>query len=75
MFTNWSEHWETLIAMDRAVSIESSLRATLMVHVYRFENCHDCTETLIDAILLGGLVTEYEKQQIQQKKGQIKRNR
>ena len=61
--------------MEQNVSSESSLRATLMVHVHEFERCHDCTDTLVNTLLSVDLVTEFEKQQIQAKPIPIERNR
>ena len=61
--------------MDKTVSSESSLTATLMVHVLKFENCRDCTETLLRNLLSADLITEFEKQQVEKEPTQIERNR
>ena len=64
--------------MEEAVSTgyESSVSATLMVHVHQFERCHDCTaEAFLDAILSADLIIDFEKQRIQEEKGRVERNR
>ena len=64
-----------MMAMEETVSPESSLTATLMIHVGEFEKCRDCTETLVENLLSAYVISEFERQQIKQETTPIQRNR